>query len=255
MRVGSRGLGLAVFALLLGVWEVAGRVGVYRGYLPAVSRILAAGAEMVVSGELPSAVRATLQAWATGYLSASLLGVVVGAWLGYSPVAYRLMVAFIELLRPIPSVATIPLAVLLFGLSTKMQLAVITYAAIWPVMINTMYGVSRVDPILIHIGRMFRYSPPVILWKVALPSAIPLLLAGLRISLNIALILTIISEMVTGVPGIGAAIEIHRNAYNLPQMYAGIFTAGLLGYLLNLLFGFVQQRILRWHAGGGGSPV
>jgi ABC-type nitrate/sulfonate/bicarbonate transport system permease component len=155
----------------------------------------------------------------------------------------------IEFLRPMPSVAIIPVAILLLGIGDSMIVAVTVYASVWPILINTIDGVRRVDATLIDTGRTFGLKRRQILWQIILPGASPYIVTGLRIGLSIALILVTTAEMVAGSKGLGFFILDEERAMNSANMYAGIVLVALLGYLMNRLFLALEAGAMRWRHG------
>ncbi|HEX6176403.1 MAG TPA: ABC transporter permease, partial [Candidatus Binatia bacterium] len=152
-------------------------------------------------------------------------------------------------LRPMPSVAIIPVAVLLFGINDAMIVAVTVYASIWPVLINTIDGVRHLERTLIDTGRTFGLNRRQILWWVVLPAAAPYIVTGLRISLSIALILVTTAEMIAGSKGLGFFILDQERSMNSGNMYAGIILVSVLGYLLNRLFVLCEGWAMNWRRG------
>jgi NitT/TauT family transport system permease protein len=246
--MGARLQGLLVILGLLGVWEVASRVALVNpAYLPPPSAVLLAWRELAVSGELAEHVMTTIRVWVQGFALALLLGVTLGLLMGlFRPLAATLATA-VELLRPMPSVAIIPIAIISFGLEDPMKRFVTMYAATWPILINTLYGVRSVDPVLIDTARTFRFSAPRRALRVVLPAASPYIATGLRLGAGIALILVVTAELVASRNGLGYFVAQSQLSYKIPEMYAGILSIAVLGYLLNLAFVAVESRALGWH--------
>lgn len=228
--------------------EAITRAGLISDYFPPPTVMLGALARGLVSGEISSQIAATLLAYTEGLALAAILAVFVGILMGTFRTFYNAVKVIVELLRPVPAVSLIPLAILLFGLGYGMRVSVIAFAAFWPILINTFYGVRAVDPVAIDTARNFGISGARILWRVTLPSALPSIATGFRISAAIALVLAITAELIAGNTGIGYYVAQTEQAGNLPGMYAGILFAGILGYALNLLFRTVEQRVLFWGA-------
>jgi ABC-type nitrate/sulfonate/bicarbonate transport system permease component len=157
--------------------------------------------------------------------------------------------ALIEFLRPMPSVAIIPVAILLLGIGDGMIVAVTVYASIWAILINTIEGVRHIEPTLIDTARTFGLRPRRILWQVILPAASPYIVTGLRISLSIALILVTTAEMIVGSSGLGFFILDEERSMNSGNMYAGIILVALLGYTLNRVFLTIEAKTMRWRHG------
>ena len=240
--------GLAAVVLCLLVWELGARAHpAFQAYFPPASRVLGAVVELVISGEIVGDTVRTLSRYARGYALAAVVAVAVGVVLGASPFAYSLFDVLIEFLRPMPSVATIPVAILFLGVGDSMKVAVAAYGTAWPILLNTVDGVRSIDRTLIDTGRTLGLSRTQILTKIALPAALPYVVTGLRISLPIALIAVTASEMIAGGNGLGFFILDEQRAFKVENMYAGIVLVSLLGYLLNRGFRLLETRGLVWH--------
>ncbi len=242
--------GWIVFALVLLIWELGSRKNpALQPYLPPVSRILSSLGELFLSGRILSHLMITLSRFLQGYLLAALIAVILGTVLGYFRSAHSLFEAVIEFLRPMPSVAIIPVAVLMLGISDAMIVAVTVYASLWPVLINTIDGVRYLERTLIDTGRTFGLNRRQILWLVVLPAAAPYIVTGLRISLSIALILVTTAEMIAGSRGLGFFILDQERSMNASNMYAGVILVAGLGYLLNRLFVVCEGCLMNWRRG------
>ena len=165
---------------------------------------------------------------------------------GDLPPVFDSLKIIVEFLRPVPSVAMIPLAILFFGLGATMRISVITYAAFWPMLISTIYGVRAIDPQALDVARNFGITGAEALWRVTLPSALASIATGFRISATIALVVTITTELIAGNSGIGFYISQMEQANRLPPMYAAIILTGILGYLLNTLYFTLEHKVVFW---------
>ena len=242
--------GWMMFALLLLLWEIGSRINpALQPYLPPVSRILSSLGELILSGQIVSHLMITLNRFLQGYLLAAAIAVILGIVLGYFRLAHSLFEAVIEFLRPMPSVAIVPVAILLLGIGDAMIVAVTVYASVWPVLINTIDGVRHLERTLIDTGRTFGLNRRKILWLVVLPAAAPYIVTGLRISLSIALILVTTAEMIAGSRGLGFFILDQERSMNASNMYAGVILVAGLGYLLNRLFGVCEGCLMNWRRG------
>jgi ABC-type nitrate/sulfonate/bicarbonate transport system permease component len=153
----------------------------------------------------------------------------------------------IEFLRPIPSVALVPLAVLIYGSGLESKVFLAAFASTWPLLMQTLYGVQDVDPVATDTARSFGFSRPQRMLRVTLPSAVPYIATGVRISAAVALILAVTAELVIGSPGLGREINIARQSEATDIMYALIVATGLIGWLINALFARGERRVLHWH--------
>jgi ABC-type nitrate/sulfonate/bicarbonate transport system permease component len=243
-------LGWLVLLGLVTAWEFSARLNQpLRFYIPPVSEVIASLVQIAASGAIADHALTTLTRFLTGYLIAAVLAIVVGIALGYSAFAYSLLETLIELLRPMPSVAIIPVAILLLGIGDSMIVAVTVYASVWPILINTVDGVRNIDPVLVQTGRTFGLGPWLLLRRVILPACSPYVVTGLRVSLAIALILVTTAEMIAGGKGLGFFILDEERSLRNANMYAGIIIIALLGYLLNRLFLVIEARVMRWRKG------
>jgi ABC-type nitrate/sulfonate/bicarbonate transport system permease component len=249
----GRAAGFLLIVLLLAAWEVAARTVVSTPSFPQMTVVMQNWYELVVNGKIPSALLVTLQRMAIGYFLAAVVGIAVGLLMGKFRFANNLLEPLIELLRPIPSPAYIPIAILVLGIDSEMKIVLIFVATLFPIVVNTYAGVKGVSPALIDTGRTFGLSQVQTIRQIVIPAASPLIFAGLRISLAIALILAVISEMVAGNDGAGYFILYSQQSFQIPDMYAGILSLAVVGYVLNRVFLLVEKRVIGWHAQGRGA--
>jgi len=243
-------LGWLVLAILLALWEYGARASPkLQYYIPPVSQILTALGQLFASGQVAGHLLSTLSRFLEGYVIAALLAVSLGILLGHFRFAYSLLETLIEFLRPMPSVAIIPVAVLTLGIGDAMIVAVTVYASLWPILVNTIDGVRNIEPTLIDTARTFGLRGWAILWRVILPGAAPYIVTGLRISLSIALILVTTAEMIAGSRGLGFFILDQERSFDSGNMYAGIIVVAALGYGLNRLFLALEGKALGWRRG------
>ena len=241
-------LKLAGVVTVLGLLELCSRTGLLpRQWFPPVSAIYAELARLAAERPLWVEIGRTLRAWAVGIGLAGLVAVPVGVALGSSPLAYRMLRGVIEFCRPIPSVALIPLAVLLYGTGLRMKVFLIAFATFWPLLFQAIYGVRDVDPVARDTARAYGLGPLARFRVITLPSAAPYIATGVRIAAAIGLVLAVTSELVGGAPGLGRAIMVAQSAGRTTLMYALIVTTGLLGWALNSAFAASERALLRWH--------
>jgi ABC-type nitrate/sulfonate/bicarbonate transport system permease component len=245
-----RGLRWLLVLALLALGEGASRSGaVDPAVLPPVTAVVRALAADAAGGEVLPHVEATLRSYAQGFGLALAVGIGLGVLMGALPGCYAVGRILLEFLRPIPSVAVIPIAILLLGIEFKMRTAVVFYATLWPILLNTMYGIYDVDPAYVDTARIFGRRRGDILRTVVLPAALPYVFTGARIASAIALILAVTAEMVAGSSGLGYYVKSAEMSLRVPEMYGGILLTGVLGYLLNAGFVRLERRALRWHRG------
>jgi len=246
----SRWTGVAFLILLALLWEAAGRGGwVHKLLFPPASAILSTFWDLLLSGEILRQLGVSLWRAAMGYALAAVVAVALGVAMGYWRRIYEACEILIELLRAVPPPAVIPLAMVFLGIGDALKVFIIFFACFFPILINTIDGVRGADPVLIRTARTFGLSRLQTVWKVILPVAGPSIMTGLRIATAIALILTVISEMIGATSGIGYFILGSQRTLNITQMYAGILMLALTGYAINRAFLMVDARLMAWHKG------
>jgi len=239
---------LLAVAGALALWQLLVGAGLLNeDHVPAMTATLAELAELLGDGGFWSAVGSTLQGWALGLGIAAALAVPLGILIGSSPLVYRSVRFVVEFLRPIPSVALVPLAVLIYGVGLESKVFLAAFASFWPLFVQTLYGVRDVDPVATDTARSFGLGRFERLWRIKLPSAVPYIATGLRISSAVALILAVTAELVIGSAGLGRSINVARQSGAIELMYALIITTGLLGWALNVLTSQAERRVLHWH--------
>lgn len=240
--------GLAGVLVVMAALEVVARVELLPPrWFPPVTVVFGALAELLGTRELWAEVGRTLQGWALGLGIATTLAVPLGMLVGSVEPVYRALRAVIEFLRPIPSVALIPAAVLIFGISLSMKVFLVAFAAFWPILFQAIYGVRDIDPGVKETARAYGLGPLARFVRIILPSTVPYVATGVRISSAIALILAVTAELVVGAAGLGRAIVTAHTAAQVPTMYALIAVTGALGWLLNTGFQATEARLLHWH--------
>jgi len=244
-----------VFGVLV-LFELLPRIGVLpRDHFPPISQTLSTLAEQAGESSFWKAVGNTLEGWALGLGIATALAIPLGIVIGSSRLLYRAMRGLIEFLRPIPSVALIPLAILVYGTGLQSKVFLAAFASFWQVLVATLYGVQDVDPVATDTARSFGFSRAQRLFRVTLPSAVPYVATGLRIASAVSLILTVTAELVIGSAGLGRSINLARSGGNEELMYALIVATGVLGLVLNAVFLQVERRVLHWHPSQRGEAA
>ena len=242
------GLGsVAVLLSLVAVWWAASHAGwISRVFLPTPEATFASLREGLFGGELAAFTHATVLRMLEGWLLASFVGVALGALIGISPVARAWLQPTLEFVRPLPASALLPLAISLFGLNPAMVLFVVAFGAMWPVLLATVHGFANVEPRLLEVARCLQLGRGAFVWKVGLPNALPDILAGMRLSLTVSLIVAVVGEMIASQPGLGQAILLAARAFRASELFAGIVLLGLIGFLSNALLSFGERRLLKW---------
>ncbi|MBO2446212.1 ABC transporter permease [Actinomadura barringtoniae] len=255
MNLGGWALRLVPVPVVLAVWEVWARGKEDVNY-PPPSTIVSAMRELWLSGpashlwltdaaltDVPGSVLRLL----TGWVVAGLIGISLGVALGRSAKAYAYVRPLVHFGYAIPPIMLLPFFIALFRGGTQMQLATIVFGIVWPILLNAIDGARAVDPLHLDTAAVFRLSRRQRLVRVLLPAASPKIFAGLRLSLSLALILMVISEMNGSTEGIGYELLDQQRNFNAPGVWGGIVLLGVLGLLLNALFSVAERRLLAWH--------
>jgi ABC-type nitrate/sulfonate/bicarbonate transport system permease component len=238
-------VGLAAFGVVL---EAVPRLlHLAPNVLPPLSSILSALAGELATATFWQAVQDTVVQWALGLSIAVAAGASVGVLIGSVPVLRRATASTIEFLRPIPSVALVPLAVLLFGTQLRSALLLVVYASFWQVLVQTMYGVADVDPVADQTARCYGLGRWARVRYVLWPTALPYLATGVRLAASVALILAITAELVIGSPGLGQEITAAQSGGATALAYGLILVTGIFGLVVNVGVRALERRVLSWH--------
>ncbi|KRE80315.1 ABC transporter permease [Arthrobacter sp. Soil763] len=245
----QRLLGVAGILGFLATWELIPRLGIINErFLPPASEVIAALALDFGLTAFWVSVGETMKAWFLGLIIAVSLAVLLGFIIGSSSFLRKATNSTVEFLRPIPSVALIPLAVLLFGVKIESSLMLITYAAFWQVLIQVLYGVADVDMVASNTARTYGLGWMARIRYVVFPTALPYLMTGIRLAATVALVLAITAELVIGSPGLGREIALAQSGGAISGMYALVLATGLIGVLINVLMRFIEKKTLSWHS-------
>jgi ABC-type nitrate/sulfonate/bicarbonate transport system permease component len=247
-RLGAVAIPVLSVLAALGLWELISRTEVIsQRDLPAMSTTVHALWSMVQTSVFWIAFGQTVRGWAIGLGLAAVLAIPIGISLGSSEFAASAFRVPIEFLRPIPSAALIPLLFLTLGTTLKSEVFLATFGAFWPLLVQTMYGVRDVDPIALDTARSFRLGRSERLFRVTLPSALPYIFTGIRISSTVALILAFTAELFMGTPGLGQRLNYVETFGLNDQIYALALATGFLGVAIHFAVSAVEKRVLRWH--------
>jgi ABC-type nitrate/sulfonate/bicarbonate transport system permease component len=238
---------LSVLAVLA-LFDLLPRIGLLpERHFPPISQTLGTLGDQLTQSSFWESVGNTIEGWALGLGIAAGLAIPLGIVIGSSPLLYRAVRVPIEFLRPVPSVALIPLAILIYGSGLKSAAFLAAFAAFWQLIVQTLYGVQDVDPVATDTARSFGFSRAQRLFRVTLPSAVPYIATGLRIASAVALILVVTAQLIIGSAGLGRSINLARSGGDVELMYALIIATGVLGLVLNQLFVLLEKRVLHWH--------
>lgn len=242
------GKGLAGIVAAVLVWEFGRVIGVLPPRLaPSVGEITEAiGEGFSSSGALAEALLVTIRAWALGMAAAIAVAVPLGAAIGLSRWVDAVTHVLVEFVRPIPAVALIPVAIVVFGLQVSMQVSLIAFACIWPILFSTRYGVRNVDQLLHDTARVMGVSSAGRAWKVTAPAALPAVFTGIRTSASVGIVVAIAAQIVAGTPGLGFQLSRMQQGGNVPGAFAALVVTGLLGYTVNVVMEWAERRLAGW---------
>ena len=242
-------LTLAGIVALFAAFEIAPRLGILPSdSFPPTSAVLGELATLVMTAGYWHAVRDTVAGWAVAWLLAFAVAVPLGLLIGASRPGQLLARLTIDFLRPIPSVALIPLLVLIFGTRPQLKIVLGLIGGLFPLLFQAMYGVQDVDPVARDSARSFGLGRRAIVGRVVLPSCAPFVATGARLSAAVVLLLVITGEYIVGVAGIGREVLEAQSSGAYEPMYAYVVTAGVLGLIINGVLLLVERRLLFWHA-------
>jgi len=240
-------MGALIPLLTLVLWEALSRVGVLsEDGFSRPTRFVVAGAKALADGTLLTQTAQTFAAAGQALAMAAVAGIAIGSLLGLFRPLERAAQLTIDALRPIPSVALIPLSLLLFGFSRNMSAAVAAFACFWPILIVTISAVRSVDARLLEVGRLLGFSFGSVIWKFAIPAALPSILVGIRVAAGIAIVVTVTTEIVTNPRGLGFAMTMSAQSLQADLVWATLLWVGVIGWLVNWSLERLERRWLRY---------
>lgn len=256
IRIMTWALGFAGLAAAVGVWQIvsaAAGTTLVPGFIPVAGNAWSILTSSVLSQDVIPSLLRTL----TGFAISALLGVTIGLVTGYYRTAREWTAAVFDFLRSLPTPLLIPVALTVFGLGSRMVVAVIVTAAIWPILINTTNATRALDPTLVDTARILGLQGRALMFRVVLPAVSPQIFAGLRVAISISLAVMVVAEILGGSSGIGYFISNAQQSFDITGSYGGVLILCLLGWGLDTVFLVTERRLLRWHRGtvGGGPNV
>ncbi len=239
---------IAVPVAILAAWQLWTQ-SAHSLFYPTLFKILQVFHETWLFARFHSDVVPSLERLGAGYAIAVLAGVALGLPLGLSRTARRAAMPLVEYWRAMPPPALLPIFFALLGIGNVEKIWLIAFVCLFPVLLNTIDGVRAIDPTLADTARSYGVRGLERIRRIVLPSALPQIVAGMRTSLSIAVIMMVISELYASTSGIGYFVLQAKNTFQIPAMWSGILLLGLLGYLLNLVFVLAERRFMAWHRG------
>ena len=232
---------------LFAIWQLVAELRLVSPvFLPAPSRAFGELWTRFADGTIWTPFFNTTRRMILGWLLASLAGVALGAGIGLTRGVREFLEPTLEFLRPLPASAMIPVAILFFGLSEQMAAFVIAFGSIWPVLMSSIYGFSNVRVRLQEVSAMLGLTRLEFLRKIAIPSALPDILAGMRTGLAVSLILAVVTEMQASLPGLGHDVFLAQRSFRSAELFAGLIMLGVIGVIINHGLEIAERRLLRW---------
>jgi ABC-type nitrate/sulfonate/bicarbonate transport system permease component len=245
--LGKAMMGATGFVAFVMVWELLRFLEVLPPlWAPGTLDIANALWRGLASGVYLAAVGATLLAWALGLFIAAVVAIVWGLLIGVSPVVAACSRIVIRVLRPIPSVALIPVAILAAGFGLQMILILVVFASLWPILFNTIYATREIPVQYLETARSLGLRPVDIQRRIVAVAILPGVTTGLRVAASIGLVVAISAELVTGAGGLGGHIMEMRLAGRTSETYAAVVLGGVVGVVVSIVFTLLQKRLLHW---------
>ncbi|MDO6966360.1 ABC transporter permease [Rhizobium alvei] len=245
---------LWVAGLLVAIWLWLS-AGSTSFYFPPLADILSVLWNELVHGPLGTHLAASLSNLAYGLLIACVCGVVFGLVIGRSQQGRKVLSPILNFLRAVPPAAIVPIVIIALGVGSAPKIFIIALGCFWPILLNTIDGVRGTSPSLLETVRAYRIPPHLALVRVALPAALPQIMAGIRVALAVGLVLMVISEFFGADQGIGFYITDASTRFAIRETWAGTLLVGILGYILSFAFLLIERRLLRWYFQDDGTSI
>ena len=244
--------GLLIPMILVALWEIGARAGTLPpDTMSQPSLILAAGWEVLRDGTLLLATWQTFQTALLGLALGAVIGIAIGSVIGLFPAVEAVIGPTLDTIRPVPAVALIPLALLIYGFGVRMEMVVITFACVWPILIVTVSAVRGIEPRLIEVARMLEMPPLQRMLRIILPAALARIAVGIRVSAGVALVVAVTVEIVLNPQGLGYNMIIAAQSLRPDLMWAEVLWVGFAGWAFNTLLLTIDRRWLRRFQVGG----
>lgn len=243
-KAGNFILSIALPVVILLLWELGVRGGSINGnVIPAPTKLWDTFVELVTSGKMQNALAISFQRVLLGFLIASVIGIVLGFLMGLFACFNKAMASLVNILRPIPTIALIPIFIIVLGIGEAANISVIVVGAIWPILLNTTAGVMSVDRKLMELAYVYRIGKRKVLFQIILPSALYSILTGLRLGIGGAWMSVVAAEMIGATSGIGYLIMFAKSLAQAANMYVLVLVIGIIGFLIDRILLVLQNRI------------
>jgi NitT/TauT family transport system permease protein len=235
------------FILFLAAWELAGNAGLVSAtFFPAPSRIWAALVKLARSGDLAAATGSTLLRFAVGLIAGSALGALLGLLMGWWPRLRVFLDPVVAAIYPLPKIAIYPLIMVIFGLGEQSKFVAVALAAFFPMLITSLAGVQQINRVYFEVGRNYGARGGRFLTRILLPGSLPSILAGLRLSSNMAFVVTITVEIVAASTGLGVLLWFGWQTFRVSEIYAVLVVIGLVGLAISYGISHLTRLLVPW---------
>lgn len=246
-KIGWIGLYLAFPILVILFWEYVCHFGDVKVYnMPAPEIILTDALDKIKSGILWKHISASFLRVLEGFLAAAAAALILGILIGLNKYFERFMELALQILKPIPPIAWIPLAILWFGIGESSKLYIIFYGAFFPILLNTVDGIHNIDKRYLELGRVYEVDKKRLVWRVILPGALPSILTGIRVGLGNAWVCVVAAEMIAATKGIGYMLTNGRSLSRADDVILAMLLIGVVGKFMDDILKFVSKKIMKW---------
>lgn len=231
----------------LAVWELFTRAGwISVLFFPPPSKIFLTLFDLIITGKIFPHLGITLFRLFMGLLIGGIPGLILGLAMGWSPKIRKIFDPIIAALHPLPKIAIFPLIMIIFGLGNASKIAAIAIAAFFPLLINSMAGVRQINPVYFEVTNNYGASLHKTFTRVIVPGSLPMILTGVRLAINVALLITIAVEWVSSKTGLGVLVWFAWQTLRIEELYASLIVIGLLGFLINLGLQLLTAYLAPW---------
>lgn len=241
-------LGAIGVLAFFGGWEALSRGGLVETHIiPAPSTVFAAAWAMLLSGELLGHLAASLWRATVGFATGAGLGILLGVMMARHAWLRGVLNPLVQMFRAIPSLAFVPLAIFWFGIGEASKIFLIAWGVFFPVWVNSFIGVRDVNPLFLRAAASLGADGWRLLLRVVLPAASPFIIAGLRVSLSVALVILVAAELAGAMRGVGYLIQVSQLVFRVDQMFVGLLALGVMGFAIDALFDLGVRRLMPWY--------
>lgn len=239
--------------VILILWELGVKYGNINGnVIPPPTTLVKTFISLVSSGKLQSGLLISFQRVLEGFLIAAVIGIVLGFLMGIFASANRLLSSLVNILRPIPVVALVPILIIILGVGESANISIIVIGALWPILLNTTAGVMSTDKKLMELAYVYRINKPKQYFQIVLPSSLYSILTGLRLGISSAWMSVVAAEMIGATSGIGYLIMFSKSLAQAANMYVLVLVVGIIGFLIDRVLLLLQNAISKRFVSGRG---